>query len=216
MVSAMVSAFLQGAADFVAGMAPLLIMYQAYEHGGLPYSLQCGDGKYWPERIGLDTEQITSNIELPTSLDDIQATGRRLQTATAPVCQNLTLDQDTPEERWSRTPKCLMTPLQDDPVGFSITKLNEDDEWVTVEATSVVTFLLLLFGAVCLAVGGMLLGYRTLNRMSYELITSASPSDGFCVVVASTLVWAFFLVAGIPLSLTHLTVRLGPPHSLFH
>ena len=204
MVSAMVSAFLQGAADFVAGMAPLLIMYQAYEHGGLPYSLQCGDGKYWPERIGLNTEQITSNIELPT-LDDIQATGRRLQTATAPVCQATLRTDAQVEAEQAVAPQCLMTPLQDDPFQGSAD-----------EGTSVVTGGWCLFGGVCLAVGAMLLGYRTLNRMSYELITSASPSDGFCVVVASTLVWAFFLVAGIPLSLTHLTVRLGPPHSLFH
>ena len=156
-------------------MAPLLIMYQAYEHGGLPYSLQCGDGKYWPERIGLDTNNLTSHISLPTSLDDIQATGRRLQTATAPVCQaTLRTDAQVAAEQVVVAPQCMMTPLQDDPVGFV------DDSAEPI--LSVVTGGWCLFGGVCLAVGAMLLDQEQLG-VGYEWNSSTRQVNTFLLVL---------------------------------
>jgi tetratricopeptide (TPR) repeat protein len=63
-----------------------------------------------------------------------------------------------------------------------------------------------LLGALFLGVGAILLGHRTLNRLSFELVTSCAPADGFCATTAATLVWAVFLLAGVPLSLTYLTI----------
>jgi phosphate/sulfate permease/Flp pilus assembly protein TadD len=64
----------------------------------------------------------------------------------------------------------------------------------------------ILFGVICLGLGAIGLGHRTLNRLSFELITSCAPADGFCATTAATIVWALFLLAGIPISLTYLTV----------
>lgn len=64
----------------------------------------------------------------------------------------------------------------------------------------------IVFGVFFLGLGAIGLGHRTLNRLSFELITSCAPADGFCATTAATLVWASFLLAGIPISLTYLTI----------
>lgn len=64
----------------------------------------------------------------------------------------------------------------------------------------------IIFGVVCLGLGAIGLGHKTLNRLSFELVTSCAPADGFCATTAATIVWVLFLLAGIPISLTYLTM----------
>ena len=175
-LSSMVMCFLQGATDFVTAMAPMLIVYEAYGEGT--------DAETGNATGGLDWELQCPADRFGAQYGDFL--GAQFATDVSDLASGGRRSlQGLTQRALSTCPETQTCALRND---FS------------VGGGAV------FFGACFLGIGALLGGHRTLNRFSFELVTSCSPADGFCATTAAMLVWCVCLWLGLPISLTHLTI----------